>query len=129
MHERRRGHQGKDGPQGKDGRKSLLWCGNILISDVKKNILTFPYNGTEYSLSKLNYVVDGNGKLSISIKDSISGNIIFEGDQNIGGKSKVNVFSKSNFKNLPKDYSAIVISMKKSNSTDNVEVLSIEISM
>ena len=100
-----------------------------MISDVKKNILTFPYNGTEYSLSKLNFVVDGNGKLSISIKDSISGNIIFEGDQNIGGKSKVNVFSKSNFKNLPKDYSAIVISMKKSNSTDNVEVLSIEISM
>ena len=123
----KQGIQGEKGDRG--GPKVVCWNGFIsLTSSGHQHICTIPYNGSKYTLSNLDLVVQGKGPVYIYIIDGISKKVISEKKYDFDGKeNEVRVISSSSFENLSTEYSVLCLYMHTYKNT--VNIISVEFTM
>lgn len=122
------GPQGLQGYNGMNGKKTVLFNGDVVVSDNEdsQHIVTIPYDGSIHTLENISFVVSGSGPIRFEIRDIIN-------DVSIGVTERDNANSKSvfqfkNFNNLANELTAISV-YAKSVSSSKVKVLSIEFVM
>lgn len=68
------GPRGKKGSPGKQGPKVLAWSKHIELQHGKLNsLITFPHDNNEYSISKLDIIVQGKGEVTFYLVEEQTG--------------------------------------------------------
>ena len=69
-----KGDRGRKGSPGKAGPKVLTWSKEVpLHSDEVTPLVVFPHDGSEYSLNKLEIVVEGKGPVTFYLTEKQTG--------------------------------------------------------
>lgn len=67
------GPRGKKGSPGKQGPKVLSWSKHIELHDEVNSLITFPHDNNEYSISKLDIIVQGKGEVTFYLVEEQTG--------------------------------------------------------
>lgn len=118
------GPQGPRGEKGYPGKKSMLYVSDMEVCDTEwTKVVSFPYNGTVYTLSEMNFVVSGNDNFGVQVVDNFGQTICEYSNISLTEQScdNLRVINVIQFENLPDQLTFLTLNFRVNPPKEDVK--------